>query len=57
MDMNVRKLRNNYAKNRLHDLTTDHTGRMLDTWIVVIQEQKVTLKTVPTLTLYFYNAY
>ena len=30
IEMNVQKLRNNYTKNRLHDLTTDRTSRMLD---------------------------
>jgi len=46
--MNIRKLRNNYAKNRPHDLTTE-------SWIVAIEDQKVALKTALTLILYFCN--
>jgi len=50
MDMNVQKLRNNYNKT---DRTTSQPTAQVECWIMATEEQKVSLKTVLTLTLYF----
>ena len=53
MDMNIRKLWNNYTK---ADRTTSQLTAHVECWIVATEEQQVILKTALTLTLYFYNA-